>query len=83
MRLYQLYLHQVGVNPESSTGALCLIHALTDFELMVSLCLSGHLLLHFKSVTIALQGVDVDIVTGYSMIKTIKDTLKNVSYDMI
>ena len=64
------------VNPESSTGARCLIHALTDFELMVSLCVSRHLLLHFKSVTIALQGVDVDIVTGYSVIKTIKDTLK-------
>ena len=50
---------------------------------MVSLCVSRHLLLHFKSVTIALQGVDVDIVTEYSMIKTIKDTLKNVSHDMI
>ena len=67
------------VNPESSTTARCLTHALVDFELMISLCVSRHLLLHLKMVTIALQGVDIDIVTGYSMIKTVRDTLQNVS----
>ena len=35
---------------------------------------------HFKSVTIALQGVGVDVVSSFSMIKTVKDTLQNVSY---
>ena len=67
------------VNPESSTTAQCFIHALVDFELMISLCVSRHLLLHLKMVTIALQGVDIDIVSGYSMIKTVRDTLQNVS----
>ena len=67
------------VNPESSSTAKCLHHALTEFELMVSLCVSQHLLLHFKHVTTALQGHDIDIVTGYSMIKTIRETLSSVS----
>ena len=33
----------------------------------------------FESVTVALQGLDADIVTGFFMVKTIKDTLQNVS----
>ena len=36
-------------------------------------------MLHFKNVTVAMQGVDVDIVTGFNMIKTVKETLQNVS----
>ena len=47
---------------------------------MVSLCVSKHLLLHFKHDTTALQGYDVDIVTGYTVIKTVKETLSNVSW---
>ena len=35
---------------------------------------------HTLSVKIALQGVGVDIVSGFSMINTVKDTLQNVSY---
>ena len=34
------------------------------FKLVMSLCVSRQLLAHFKSVTIALQGVGVDIVSG-------------------
>ena len=45
-------------------------------KLIMSLCVSRQLLAHFKSVTIALQGVGVDIVSGFSMIKTVKDTLQ-------
>ena len=34
---------------------------------------------HFKDITIALQGVELDVVTGYKMAQTIKDTLQAVS----
>ena len=54
-------------------GALC------EFELIVALSVSCQLMLHFKNVTVAMQGVDVDIVTGFNMIKTVKETLQNVS----
>ena len=37
-------------------------------------------MLHFKHVTVALQGVDIDIVTGFKMITTVKNTLQNVSF---
>ena len=37
-------------------------------------------MLHFKNVTVAMQGVDVDIVTGFNMIKTVKETLQNVRF---
>ena len=50
------------VNADSSSGARCLLYALTEYRLMVSLCVSRHLLLHFKHVTTALQGHGVDIV---------------------
>lgn len=60
--------------------ARCLSSGLRDFSLIVALCVSRKLLSHMKSVTIALQGVGVDIVTGFSMIKMVKDTLQNVSY---
>ena len=63
-------------NPEGSTGAKCFLHALGEFELMIVLCLTRYLMTHVKNVTIALQGVDVDIVTGYKMIQTVKDTLQ-------
>ena len=56
-------------NPESSIGAKCLLHALGEFELIIALCVTRHLMTHFKNVTIALQGVDVDIVTGYKILK--------------
>ena len=67
-------------NPEGSTGAKCLLHALGEFELIIALCVTRHLMTYFKHVTIALQGVDVDIVTGYKMIQTVKDTLQVVSF---
>ena len=67
-------------NPENSTGAKCLLHALGEFELISALCVTRHLMTHFKNVTIALQGVDVDIVTGYNMIQTVKDTFQVVSF---
>ena len=68
------------VNADSSCGAECLLYTLTEYGLMVSLCVSRHLLLHFKNVTIAIQGHDVDIVPGYTMIKTVKETLSNVNW---
>ena len=34
---------------------------------------------HFKSITVSLQSADLDIVTGFNMIKTVKETLQNVS----
>ena len=67
-------------NPESSTGAKCLLHALGEFELIIALCVTRHLMTHFINVTIALQGEDVDIVTGNKMIQTVKDTLQVVSF---
>ena len=67
-------------NPECSTGAKCLLHALGEYELIIALCATRHLMTHFKNVATALQGVDVDIVTGYKMIQTIKDTLQVVSF---
>ena len=67
-------------NPESSAGAKCLLHALGEFELIIALCITRHLMTHLKNVTITLQGVDVDIVTGYKMIQTVKDTLQVVSF---
>ena len=66
-------------NAESSAAARFFLHALKEFKLIVSLCVSRQLLLHFKSVTAALQGVDVDTVTGFFIVKTISDTLQNVS----
>ena len=65
-------------NPKSSSIAICLLNALREFELTLSLHVSRQLLFHFKSVTVALQGVDVDIVNGFFMIKTVKETLENV-----
>ena len=59
--------------------ARCLYHSLTEFELIISLCVSRHLMAHFKNVTLSLQSVDLDIVTGFNMIKTVKETLQNVS----
>ena len=50
---------------------------------MISLCVSRNLLLHFKHAITALQLHDVDIVTGCSMIKTIKETLSNVSQTIL
>ena len=67
-------------NPVSSTGAKCLLHVLGEFELIIALCVTRHLMTHFKNVTVAPQGVDVDIVTGYKMIQTVKDTLQVVSF---
>ena len=67
-------------NAESSATALCLLQTLNDFELIVSLSVSRQLMLHFKHVTVALQGVDIDIVTGFKMITTVKNTLQNVSF---
>ena len=67
-------------DPESSSGAKCLLHALGEFGLIIALCVTRHLMTHFKNVTIALQGVDVDIVTGYKMFQTIKDTLQVVGF---
>ena len=72
-------------NADSSAMAKCLSKGLRDFELIFTLCISQQLLAHFKSVTIALQGVGVDIVKGFSMIQTVRDTLQNVSctgYDL-
>ena len=66
-------------NPESSTAAKCLLLALGEFELIIALCVARHLMKHFKNVTIALQGVEVDVVTGYKIVQTIKDTLQAVS----
>ena len=59
--------------------ARCLYHSLTEFELMLSLRVSRHLMAHFKSITVSLQSADLDIVTGFNMIKTVKETLQNVS----
>ena len=67
-------------NHESTSTARCLAHGLSDFELIVSLCVSRHVLSHFKSVTVSLQGVGIDIITGFRMIKTVKETLQNVSF---
>ena len=67
-------------NAKSRANARCLSKGLCDFKLIMSLCVSRQLLAHFKSVTIALQGVGGDIVSGFSMTKTVKDTLQNVSY---
>ena len=64
-------------NAETTATANCLLRGLSDFELIVSLSVSQQLMRHFKYVTVALQGVDIEIVTGYEMIKT--DTLQNVS----
>ena len=50
-----------------------------NLKLIVALSVSRQLMLHFKNVTVAMQGVDVDIVTGFNMIKTVKETLQNVS----
>ena len=61
-------------------GAKCIIHALGEFELIIALCVTRHLMIHLKNVTTALQGVDMDIVTGYKMIQTIKDTLQFESF---
>ena len=66
-------------NAESSANARCLSMSLSDFQLIFSLCVSRQLPVHFKSVTIALQGVGIDIVKGFSMIKTVSNTLQNVS----
>ena len=66
-------------NHESTSTARCLAHGLSDFELIVSLCVSRHVLSHFKSVTVSLQGVGIDVITGFRMIKTVKETLQNVS----
>ena len=65
---------------ESTSTARCLAHGLSDFELIVSLCVSRHVLSHFKSVTVSLQGVGIDVITGFRMIKTVKETLQNVSF---
>ena len=59
-------------NNESTSMARCLAHGLSDFELIVSLCVSRHLLSHFKSVTVSLQGVGIDVITGFRMIKPVK-----------
>ena len=67
-------------NLDSSTWAKCLLHALGEFELIIALCVTWHLMTHIKNVTVALQGVDVDIVTGYKMVQTVKDTLQVVSF---
>ena len=67
-------------NHESTSTARCLAHGLSDFELIVSLCVSRHVLSHFKSVTVSLQGVGIDVITGFRMIKTVKETLQNVSF---
>ena len=66
-------------NPESSTAAKSLCLALGEFELIITLCIARHLMKHLKNVTIALQGVEVDVVTCYKMVQTIKDTLQAVS----
>ena len=66
-------------NAESNSAARYLLRALCEFELIVALSVSRQLMLHFKNVTVAMQGVDVDIVTGFNMIKTVKETLQNVS----
>ena len=63
-------------NPESSTGAKCLLHALGEFELMIT----RHLMTHFKNITTALQGVDVDFIAGYKIIQNVKDILQVVSF---
>ena len=68
-------------NPESSIGDKCLLHALGEFKLIIALCFTRHLMTHFKIGTIALQKVDVDIVTGYMMVQTIKDAFQVVSFD--
>ena len=68
------------VDADSSSRAKCLLYALTEYGLMVSLCVSRHLLLHFKHKTSVLQGHDGDIVTGYTMIEKVKETLSNVSW---
>ena len=67
-------------NHESTSTARCLAHGLSDFELIVSLCVSRHVLSHFKSVTVSLQGVGIDVITGFRMIVTVKETLQNVSF---
>ena len=67
-------------NHESTSTARRLAHGLSDFELIVSLCVSRHVLSHFKSVTVSLQGVGIDVITGFRMIKTVKETLQNVSF---
>ena len=66
-------------NDGSNSTARCLLQALCEFEQIVALSVSHQLMLHFKNVTVAMQGVDVDIVTGFNMIKTVKETLQNVS----
>ena len=67
-------------NSVSSTGAKWLLHALGEFELIIELGVTRHLMTHFKNVTIDLQGVDVHMVTGYKMIQTVKDTPQVVSF---
>ena len=67
-------------SPESSTRAKSLLHTLGEFELIIALCVTRHLMTHFKNVTIALHRVDVDIVMGYKMIQTVKNTLQVVSF---
>ena len=67
-------------NHESTSTARCLAYGLSDFELIVSLCVSRHVLSHFKSVTVSLQGVGIDVITGFRMIKTVKETLQNVNF---
>ena len=67
-------------NPESSTGAKCLLHSLGEFELIIALCVTRHLMKHFKDVTIALQVLEVDIIMGYKMVQTVKDTFQVVHF---
>jgi hypothetical protein len=67
-------------NPESSSGARCFMHSMAQFEFIVTLCTVKNLMAHFKNVTVALQGVEVDVIQGFKMIQTISTTLQTVSY---
>ena len=54
----------------------CLRRIWVDYCIVCNKTFDGTL----KNVTTTLQGVDVDIVTGYKMIQTVKDTLQVVSF---
>ena len=62
-------------NNDTSTKALSLSKAISDFEFIVSLVLTRAILAHFKGITEKLQRRDNDFVAGIAHINNLKNTI--------
>ena len=66
------------IDRETSTTATAYLAAMTKFEFIISLIISRRILHYARPATVKLQLKERDILEGYNLIETLRNTIKHV-----